>query len=107
MTHEISGMTKWDAAIDAVQAVLDVYPVEAEYGLMPFPGPNAGCSTGAVRVDVGPDNGAAITNWMTLNEPPTTGAHTPAGQTLMAASNYGLITDAGHDNYVIFVSDGW
>lgn len=105
MLDEIAGTPKWTAAQDAINAVLTTHANVAEYGLMPFPAAAAQCTTGEVTVPVGLGNETAITNELASMSIPNN-AQTPAGQTLMAASQYGLITDPSYNNYVIFVTDG-
>lgn len=99
--------TKWEAARTAIHDVLTTFPDDAQYGLMTFPGSAAGCAAGEVVVQVGVGQATAIDTWMTNNDPAVGGAYTPAGQSLMAASNYGLITDPTYENYVVFVTDGY
>lgn len=98
--------TKWQAAQDAVQAVLGAYGDAAQYGLMTFPGEAGGCSTGTVLVDVDVGTGTAIQTALGGLDMQASRA-TPAGQTLVAASTYSLITDSAYPNFVVFMSDGW
>ncbi len=98
--------SKWQAVQDAVHAVFQAYPDAAQYGLMTFPGPAGQCSTGTVRVDVGPSETATIESTLGALTIPSNN-QTPAGQSLYAASNYAGITEAGKKNYVIFMTDGW
>lgn len=98
-------ITKWAAAQDAIDQVLTTYPDHAQYGLMLFPGVAAGCSTGEVVVDVAAGTAGSI-NQTISSYVVQNGAFTPAGQSLMTASNYGGITAQGVPNYVIFVTDG-
>ena len=98
--------TKWQAAQDAVQAVLGAYGDAAQYGLMTFPGESGGCSTGSVLVDVDVGTSTAIQDALSGLDMQVARS-TPAGQTLVAASNYSLITDSAYPNYVVFMSDGW
>jgi hypothetical protein len=106
MLGEIDQTTKWEAAQAAVETVLNAYPSEAEYGLMLFPGAAGQCSTGEVKVDVAQGTGSQIVGALQSLFIPTNN-QTPAGQTLMAASQYPLITDPGYANHVIFVTDGY
>jgi hypothetical protein len=106
MTAAIGDTTKWAAAQDAIHQVLVTYPEQAQYGLMTFPGPAGGCDIGEVLVDVGIGTEAQIEQTLSLLEI-APNAQTPAGQTLMAASQYPAITDPANFNYVIFVNDGW
>jgi hypothetical protein len=105
MLGEIAQTTKWQAAQDAINAVLTTHVNVAEYGLMPFPGAPAQCTTGVVTVDVALGTEQTIVQELAAMSIPGN-AQTPAGQTLMAASQYGLITDSNYNNYVIFVTDG-
>ncbi|HMR75913.1 MAG TPA: VWA domain-containing protein, partial [Polyangiaceae bacterium] len=98
--------TKWAAAQTAVKEVFKAFPDAAQYGLMVFPGKAGQCSTGEVLVD--PASGTAASIEQTLqNLVIPANNQTPAGQTLMAASQYAKITDPGYANYVIFVTDGY
>lgn len=98
--------TKWKAVQDAVGSVFSNYGGAAEYGLMTFPGPAGTCSTGTVLVDVGAGTGTQIQNTLFgLNIPANN--QTPAGQSLVAASQYSGITDSTRKNYVVFMTDGW
>lgn len=98
--------SKWQAVQNAVAAVFSAYGGAAQYGLMTFPGPGGQCSTGTVRVDVGPNTGTQIESALqTLNIPANN--QTPAGQSLVAASEYPGINDPNHNNYVVFMTDGW
>ena len=99
-------ITKWEAAVAAVEAVLVAYPNEAEYGLMMFPGAAGACSTGEVVVDVAAGTAPQIIQTLAAKQIPG-GNQTPAGQTLMEASSYPLITDPSYANNVIFVTDGY
>jgi MYXO-CTERM domain-containing protein len=106
MLGAIGNTTKWQAAQDAVTAVLTTYPNNAEYGLMPFPGSPGQCTTGQVIVDVALNTDQTILQELSaLNIP--NNAQTPAGQTLMEAATYAKITDPNYNNYVIFVTDGY
>ncbi|MBI4700753.1 MAG: VWA domain-containing protein [Deltaproteobacteria bacterium] len=98
--------TKWEAAQNAVHQVLATYPDGAQYGLMPYPGPEGQCDVGTVIVDVAAGAAKEIESAIAALDIPSD-ARTPAGQTLMAAAGYDLITDPGYENYVIFVTDGW
>ncbi len=98
--------TKWQAVQDAVHSVFQNYGGAAEYGLMTFPGPTGTCSTGTVRVDVSAGTGSQIESTLFgLNIPANN--QTPAGQSLVAASQYAGIIDSAHKNYVVFMTDGW
>jgi von Willebrand factor type A domain len=98
--------TKWQAAQDAVHAVLTDYGDVAQYGLMTFPGEAGGCTTGSVLVDVDAGTASSIESNLAALDMQASRS-TPAGQSLVAASNYAGITDSNYNNYVVFVSDGW
>jgi MYXO-CTERM domain-containing protein len=100
-------VTKWEAAQGAVQEVLSTYPDGAQYGLMTFPGQSSGCDMGEVVVDVGPGTATDIGQAMVTLLPPLTGSYTPAGQSLMVASQYAGLLDPLYPSYTIFVTDGW
>ncbi|HQP39076.1 MAG TPA: VWA domain-containing protein [Polyangiaceae bacterium] len=100
-------IVKWDAAQSAVKSVTDAYPDSAQWGLMVFPGPAGGCSTGTVLVDVGLSTGPDIQTQLANIDMSSGSRQTPAGQTLMAAAADPGITAAGKKNYVVFVTDGY
>ncbi len=98
--------SKWQSAQDAVHAVVSPYGDAAQYGLMTFPGPSGGCSTGTVLVDVNAGTAPAIENTLSTFDMQGSRA-TPAGQSLVAAANYPRITDPLYPSFVVFMSDGW
>lgn len=98
--------TKWAAAQAAVKEVFKAYGDAAQYGLMVFPGKAGQCTTGEVLVDPASGNAASIEQTLQNLVIPANN-QTPAGQTLMAASQYAKITDPSYANYVIFVTDGY
>lgn len=98
--------TKWQALGTAVHEVLADHGNGAQFGLMAFPGTDAGCSPGSVLVDLGVRTSEPIDAEISQRVIPPNAA-TPAGQTLMAASTYERLLDPSYDNYVIFISDGW
>lgn len=103
----IGGQTsRWEALVDAVTSALGPFGTGTHFGLMLFPGPAGGCDTGTVLVDVGIGTGPTIVQTLTSHTIPG-GYTTPAGQSLMAASQYSPITGVGHLNRVVFVTDGW
>ncbi len=106
MLGAIESTTKWAAAQDAVSTVLTAYPEEAQYGLMLFPGAAGQCTTGEVKVEIAAGTANTIVGELSNLVIPNNN-QTPAGQTLMAASKYPLITDPNYNNYVIFVTDGY
>lgn len=106
ITEQGTTTAKWDAAQAAVKSVTDSYPDAALWGLMTFPGPSGGCTTGTVLVDPAAGTGPHIQNGLAALSM-TGSRQTPAGQTLMAAASEPGITEAGKKNYVIFVTDGW
>lgn len=106
MLGELEGMTKWAAAQSAIETVLTAYTNAAEYGLMVFPGAPGMCTTGEVKVDIAAGTRSTILSTIQSLDIPGN-AQTPAGQSLMAAAEYGLITDPTHPNYVVFITDGW
>jgi len=105
MLDEIAGTPKWTAAQDAINAVLTTHASVAEYGLMPFPGAGAQCTTGTVTVPLGLGTEAAIATELASMYIPQN-VQTPAGQTLMMASQDALLIDQSYNGYVIFVTDG-
>ncbi len=105
MLQGIENTTKWDALVDSVEAVLATYPDAAQYGLMTFPGPGGKCAIGDVGIDVATGTAQQIVGKLAGLAIPSDAA-TPAGQSLMTASKYSLITDPAYANYVVFMTDG-
>ncbi len=106
ITEQGVEIVKWDAARSAVLSVTESWPDAAQFGLMVFPGPAGGCSTGTVLVDIAPSTGPDIQAELASLDMTGT-RQTPAGQTLMAAARNPGITAAGKRNYVVFVTDGF
>lgn len=106
MLQGIENTTKWEALVGAVEGVLATYPDAAQYGLMTFPGSGGKCAIGDVNIDVAPGTASQIVSKLGTLVIPADAA-TPAGQSLMKASTYGLITDPGYANYVVFMTDGY
>jgi MYXO-CTERM domain-containing protein len=98
--------TKWQAVQNAVSTVFASYSDAAEYGLMTFPGPSGQCSTGTVTVQVAAGTSSSIVTTLGNLTIPADN-QTPAGQSLVAASQYAGITNSANPNYVIFMTDGW
>jgi MYXO-CTERM domain-containing protein len=106
ITEQGVTIAKWDAAQSAVKAVTDAYPDAAMWGLMTFPSPSGGCTTGTLLVEPAAGTATHIQSGL-ANLSMSGSRQTPAGQTLMAAASEPTITEAGKKNYVIFVTDGW
>jgi uncharacterized protein (TIGR03382 family) len=106
-TGTIGGVTKWDIAVDALDAVLAGVEQQAEVGLMTFPQPNQ-CGPGALDVAPALSNKTSIVNALG-SAPPTSGNYTPMAQSLEAAANLAAmqtVTNAG-PRHVVLITDGW
>lgn len=102
---------KWDAATEAIESmVTDPANQNTEFGLHVFPKPGmlSGCQAAfAPAVEIGPNNAAAIVEWMKTHKPGTFSV-TP----LVEALKYylGVRETPMHDpetsNYIVVLSDG-
>lgn len=101
MHQAVGGITKWEAVQSAAEAVFAAHGDAAQYGLMTFPGAAGGCAPGDMLVPMGADSGPTIVSALQSLVIPSDNA-TPAGQTLMKASQLAELPD-----YVIFMTDGW
>jgi MYXO-CTERM domain-containing protein len=104
-TGTIAGVTKWDIAVDALDAVLAGVDQEAEVGLMTFPRPDE-CGPGGLDVAPALANRSEII--ATLGTPPpTSGNWTPMAQTLEVAALEPTLVSADAPRYAVVITDGW
>ena len=97
--------TKWEAAVQAIQAVTQHYHGEIEIGLMVFPYPDH-CSPGQVLVDPATDTSDAIVTALGA-APPEHGNYTPMAQSLDRCATYQPLLDEDVPSYVLLITDGW
>lgn len=100
-----STSSKWVIATQAIGTLATNYESTIDLGLMVFPSPSQ-CSPGTVAVDVGPNNGTAITTALGA-PPPAAGNWTPMAQSLDAAATYAPLLDTTKLNYLVLITDGW
>jgi hypothetical protein len=77
------GVTRWEAAGEAVSSITTAFEDRIEFALMVFPYPDA-CSPGSVVVDYGPGAPEAIAAYLAAPVP-ARGNWTPMAQSLEAA----------------------
>ncbi|HUH05295.1 MAG TPA: VWA domain-containing protein [Kofleriaceae bacterium] len=94
--------SKWEIAKTAINNLLTTYDGAIQFGLSLYPS-NSSCGLGIVNVDVGPNQGGAITT--TLNATSATGS-TPTGPTMNALASYAGIADVTRENYMLLITDG-
>jgi MYXO-CTERM domain-containing protein len=99
------GQLKWNAAVNAVETLVQSYGDTIDFGLMVFPNPSQ-CSPGSINVDVGPNTAAEISAAL-ATPPPVSGSYTPMAETLDVAVTYDRLLDPTQRNYVLLVTDGW
>ncbi len=97
--------TKWMAATAAVESLVTSYGDRIDFGLMVYPYTSE-CQPGQVVVDVGEDTAADIIAAL-VDSPPTGGNWTPMSQSLDEVALYAPLQNAGRDNFVLLVTDGW
>lgn len=103
MDNTVGGKSKWDIAVDAVDALVTDLGTSVRFGLVLYPGVGAQCTPGAVSVDVATATGAAITSALASSAP---GGQTPIGDTLAPLVDYPGLEDPQHPGYVLLITDG-
>jgi MYXO-CTERM domain-containing protein len=99
------GITKWQAAVSAVDALATSYDTRIDFGVQPFPYPNR-CEPGRVLLPVGANLADDIVD--ALGAPPPSGGNwTPITQTLEAALVDPAMMDASRSRTLVLVTDGW
>ena len=105
MTADIGGMTKWDAAQEALDRIATTYNDSIEIGLSIFPDPNQ-CSPG--HTVVAPSLGTHDAIMAALGTPPPeSGNWTPMAQSIEAAGGDASMADATRRRFVLLITDGW
>lgn len=99
------GITKWQAAVSAVDALATSYDTRIDFGVQPFPYPNR-CEPGRVVLPVGPNAAGDIVDALGPT-PPSAGNWTPITQTLDAALLDPAMQDASRQRALVLVTDGW
>jgi hypothetical protein len=99
------GMTKWEAAVQAVDTIARGYEGRIDFGVQPFPYPNH-CGAGRVELPVGAHTAADIVTALGPT-PPAGGNWTPLTQTLDAALSDPALMEAGRSRALVLVTDGW
>ena len=100
-----SGVTKWEAAQQAVVEMTRGFADVIDFGLMVFPDPNQ-CSPGSVVVDCGADTSTDIQDALG-DPPPEFGNYTPMAQSIEAAGAHDQLADPSRRSYVLLITDGW
>jgi hypothetical protein len=104
-TGSIAGVTKWNIARGALDAVTSEFENSLELGLMTFPQPNE-CAPGEEDVAPALGNRSAIMSEL-ASVPPNTGNWTPMAQTLEAAAQEPSLRNQATPRYAVLVTDGW
>jgi MYXO-CTERM domain-containing protein len=99
------GISKWRAAVSAVDALATSYDTRIDIGVQPFPYPDR-CEPGRVVLPVGPNTAGDIVD--ALGPPPPSGGNwTPITQTLDAALADPAMRDASRQRTLVLLTDGW
>ncbi|HUQ06953.1 MAG TPA: VWA domain-containing protein [Kofleriaceae bacterium] len=101
----IGMLSKWEAARGAIDRVAASYGTSVELGLATFPYPDA-CGPG--RLEVAPALGRrdAIATALAA-APPSYGAYTPLGETLLALAQDGAVVGGGGAAHAVVITDGF
>ena len=99
------GISKWQAAVTAVDAIASGYEGRIDFGVQPFPYPNH-CGPGRVELAVGTHAAADVVTALGPT-PPSGGNWTPLTQTLDAALSDPAMMEAGRSRALVLVTDGW
>jgi len=105
MNNEITGMSKWTIAVNALDAVLDNYENAISFGLSLFPMPSQ-CSPGQTVVAPALGNKNSIISQLS-DPPPAGGNWTPMAESLTAAGDEPFFVGSSSPNYVVLITDGW
>jgi MYXO-CTERM domain-containing protein len=100
-----SGVTKWEAAQEAVVRVAAEFGDAVDFGLMVFPSPNQ-CHPGSVVVGCGPETSSDIEDALG-DPPPEFGNYTPMAESIAAAGAHDQLADPTRRSYVLLITDGW
>ena len=104
-TGEISGTTKWDIAVTALDQVVAQFDDQVELGLTIFPNPNQ-CAPGDMKVSPALNTHAQIMSELS-SAPPTSGNWTPMSQTLDAVAQQPAMASGNMPRYAVLITDGW
>jgi len=99
------GITKWQAAMSAVDSIATGYEGRIDFGVQPFPYPNH-CGPGRVELPIGAHAAADVVDALGP-VPPSGGNWTPLTQTLEAALTDPSLRDASASRHLVLVTDGW
>ncbi len=99
------GISKWQAAVSAVDSIATGYEGRIDFGVQPFPYPNH-CGAGRVELPVGVHTAADVVTALGPT-PPAGGNWTPLTQTLDAALTDVAMMEAGRSRTLVLVTDGW
>jgi MYXO-CTERM domain-containing protein len=100
-----SGVTKWEAAREAVVQVTASFGGRVDFGIMIFPSPNQ-CHPGTVEVDCGSDTSGDIEAALG-DAPPEFGNYTPMAESIAAAGGHDQLAAPDRRSYVLLITDGW
>jgi hypothetical protein len=106
MADQIQGVSKWNIARTAINAVTQQYDAQIHFGLIMFPAGNTNateCAVPQVSVTVGPNNHTPIASAMDGGAP---GGKTPIGGVLNACGAVPELADTSRAEYVMLVTDG-
>jgi hypothetical protein len=104
---EPGGPTRWDAVVNATNALVSANDSTMAFGLMLFPSPRSGdvCAPGAVIVGPNTGNASAIANAL-LPQWVSPGGGTPTAATLTAAGEALASVPQGTPAAVVLATDG-
>ncbi len=100
-----SGITKWEAARQAVSTISTRFDESINFGLLVFPNPNH-CDVSSVAVPVGERTAGTIATFLST-PPPTSGNWTPMYQAIDVAAAYPPMRDASTRRVAVLITDGW
>ncbi len=100
------GITKWEAARQAIAELASAFEDRIDFGLMPFPLVRNACTPGEVVLDIAPRTADEILT--ALGDPPPARGHwTPMAETLRAAAEYAPLRQDDRSRHVVLITDGW
>ncbi len=106
MTELVSGVTKWSAAVKAVNALAAQHASKMRFGMTLFPvgDTNAtACQVAPMSVPIADNSASAIASALAAANP---GGKTPLGAVLTTAQSVSELTDPTRANYVLLATDG-
>lgn len=105
MNGATGSTTKWTAARAAIDQVTARYEDVVELGLAMFPYPD-GCGPGRLEVAPAFGTGDAIHSAL-MPTPPSTGAFTPLGETLLGLADEPSLIGGAGPAHVVVITDGY